>query len=440
MLIARVAPNGTARHASIDGVTRQPVVVVMTVVQNPTRRENSLDLRSSQARHGKSGIRPVAAPAYAPFVEGLRGLMALYVVLHHAALQAYDELYDGESLSAFAEGALLLCARGDTAVAVFIVLSGYCLMLPVAASGQLSGGVFSYLRRRARRILPAYYFSVLFVLCVVWAIPSLNEPLGTRWDLALPVDLAAVASHAFLIHNLHDSWIWKINGPLWSVATEWQIYLVFPLLVALWRRFGIGAVTCAGFVLGYGASLVLFASDSPITLQACPWYLSLFAIGMAVAVAARSGGRRAGWLGLAGVWLVAALALHTVVRGLDWSAKLGAWPGIVLDPLIAAAVGCLLLHCVRGPRGAHRGALVRVLEHPLLLQLGSFSYSLYLVHDPLISWTYRAMLNAGWGPEMRVWATFLVVVPLLLGCARCLYLVAERPFLPQRPSPTAVSI
>ncbi len=55
----------------------------------------------------------------------------------------------------WADYATFWLSWGQVAVDVFIVLSGYCLMLPVArAGGALRGGPVGYMKRRARRILP----------------------------------------------------------------------------------------------------------------------------------------------------------------------------------------------------------------------------------------------------------------------------------------------
>src|SRR4051812_10624228 len=88
------------------------------------------------------------------FLDGLRGLAALYVVLHHASQDVPAPMLRG-----WAAAARFLLRHGHFAVAVFIVLSGYCLMRPVArdASRQIRGGTLAYLRRRAWRILPPYY-------------------------------------------------------------------------------------------------------------------------------------------------------------------------------------------------------------------------------------------------------------------------------------------
>src|SRR5579871_2999498 len=100
------------------------------------------------------GWPPESPPDRLPFLDGLRGLAAAYVVLHHAALEV--PAVGLPRTAALVHG---LFRHGHYAVAVFIVLSGFCLMRPVLRnpSHGLPGGFLAYVGRRARRILPAYY-------------------------------------------------------------------------------------------------------------------------------------------------------------------------------------------------------------------------------------------------------------------------------------------
>ncbi len=172
------------------------------------------------------------------FLDGMRGLTALYIVLHHAALTVPPRGLSG--------GALVIrfaLRHGHAAVAVFIVLSGFCLMNSALANpgGVSPGGFWRYLGRRARRILPPYYAALAFCWLIVALVPALAKPSHSMWDRSLPTyEGGVVASHLLLIHNLSPQWIFKVQPPLWSVATEWQIYLFFPMLLALWKRFGSG--------------------------------------------------------------------------------------------------------------------------------------------------------------------------------------------------------
>ena len=77
------------------------------------------------------------------FLDGMRGLAALYVVLHHAYLEVADKAQFASIVDALGP-ARLLFDSGKLSVDVFIVLSGYVLMLPVMRSGgtdQESGGL-----------------------------------------------------------------------------------------------------------------------------------------------------------------------------------------------------------------------------------------------------------------------------------------------------------
>jgi peptidoglycan/LPS O-acetylase OafA/YrhL len=89
------------------------------------------------------------------YLDGLRGLTSLYVVIFHI------QQHLGVKLPVF----WLLFTKllyGPFAVVVFIVLSGYCLMLPVARSkaGCLSSSFPDYIKKRSRRILPPYYTEI----------------------------------------------------------------------------------------------------------------------------------------------------------------------------------------------------------------------------------------------------------------------------------------
>src|SRR5678815_519667 len=149
-------------------------------------------------------------------------------------------------------------------------------MLPVAreADGRLRGGFLGYIGRRAFRILPPYFAALGLSLLLIGYVPVLGQG-GTRtiWDDSLPgLEIGAIVSHLLLVHNWFVAWSYQINGPLWSVASEWQIYFFFPLLLLpLRRRFGNGAMLGAAALLGYAPLLVAPQASH----RAVPWYLLL---------------------------------------------------------------------------------------------------------------------------------------------------------------------
>lgn len=354
------------------------------------------------------------------------------MVLFHAVLGFTGRLSGSERLLKAFFG------FGHEAVAIFIVLSGYCLMLPVARAphGELAGGVRRYFARRAWRILPPYYAALGIALGLIAAIPALRQPgSGTIWDDSLP-GLAAgpVATHLLLLHNWFPLWAYQINGPLWSVATEWQIYFFFPLvLLPLWRRFGWGVALATAAAIGY-APLLLSQNAST---RAVPWYLLLFALGM-LAATLSFGERterfaRVRWGTLALVtWC--ACALGGTLGARSWFRFLP-----LTDLLIGCASALLLVYCAEQAKLAETGAapgkappppLLRLLQSPLLLAIGHFSYSLYLTHLPVVALCYfglRALAPLhGFG---LAGAMVVTSVPASLAFAYVFHVAVERRFV-----------
>ncbi len=186
------------------------------------------------------------APAlHINFLDGLRGLAALYVVFVHFLDMDRDGLAHWQLRLAS------LAQAGHSSVTLFIVLSGFSLMLPVAraADGTLKGGTAGFLKRRARRILPPYYAALALSLLGLLLTPAgLAFLRGARDPLFLAeLSAPAILTHLLLLHNLSFAWGHKINLALWSVATEWQIYFVLPfVLLPVWRRLGPWAMAAAG--------------------------------------------------------------------------------------------------------------------------------------------------------------------------------------------------
>src|SRR4051812_47637271 len=209
-------------------------------------------------------------------LDGLRALAAAYVVGFHAVLG-----FAAQDLTGPWRLLKRLFAFGHEAVAVFIVLSGYCLMLPVIRSRPERPGVElgRFLRRRALRILPPYFAALLASLILLAVVPVLRTTSHTTWDDSLPgLQVGAIVSHLLVVHNWSPSWGYQINGPLWSVASEWQIYFFFPfVLLPAWRRQGMLGALAVAALIGY-APLLFAASASRVAI---PWYLLLFALGMA---------------------------------------------------------------------------------------------------------------------------------------------------------------
>ncbi len=370
------------------------------------------------------------------FLDGLRGLAALYVVLSHAALLLSQGT---RQVSHWAGLFLKPLAFGHYAVAVFIVLSGFCLMLPVAQSADqhLRGGWRGYLLRRSRRILPPYYAAFLLSALTLPLVTLAKHRAGVLSTDADRLTFGDVISHLLLVHNWNSVYFQSIDGPLWSVATEWQIYFFLPfVLLPLWRRGGLALTTIASLVIGYAPHFLWSAGHN--LDWACPWYLILFALGMAGAVISTGRDPRLRLLFESMPWgfATAVLAVITAVWHLltpksEAVAESGSsqWYMDILCGLFSAS---LLVLCTRRAQGG-KFWLTQVLQSPPAMALGAMSYSLYLIHDPLEQSAIWLLCSRHYPFGSLLLVTFLLVVPAVIGLCYLFHLAFERPFMPGRP-------
>ncbi len=319
------------------------------------------------------------------------------------------------------------------AVDVFIVLSGFCLMLPVARNDQfaLPGGWGTFLTRRAKRILPPYYTALLLGLgmsalrCRLW-------PDGWEAKAIAQVDFApkAILAHIFLVQNMWDPWARAIDGPTWSVATESQIYILFPLfLLPLWRR--LNPVMVILFVSAIGTDIFLATRTSLCTtnsgLTSCAWYLGLFAMGMYAAQChvRKWNIRLRPWLLTAGLAFIAGAAIAIIF--LDWM-PIFMW---ALDLIIGAATALMLAYLSSFSSHRTKNPAVSFLELRPLVALGTFSYSFYLIHAPILNVVVTILLKNQAAPAASaciLGGTILAIIFL----ARIFYQLVELPSMYKR--------
>ena len=364
------------------------------------------------------------------FLDGIRGITAIYVLLHHLAIDL-----QGGGLPHWLQSCLGLFRYGHFAVDIFIVLSGYSLMIPVARDGSsfLRGGIAGYIKRRAKRILPPYYAALIgamLLLVVTQGLP--RTPLGDFAGYSLPHALGII-SHLLLFHNLSPEWIDEINSPLWSVATEWQIYFLFPLvLLPLYRRGGITVTVIVAFLLGMTPHW-LFKGYAD---QACFWFLGLFALGM---LAAKLNFSKAVFIQSTtrfpyGIFSLLCFAIVKILllRHGTWlgDSSNGWWR---LDPFVGLGTAGLLACWTKALLNNQMNLGIRFFSTKPLLILGAFSYSLYLTHAPIIIAIHRFLISAPISTKIGSVILLVTSVPACLILAYLFHLAFERPFMPGRP-------
>ena len=339
-----------------------------------------------------------------PHLDGVRGLAALFVVLHHA--EAEVPTYGRLGLL----GDIL--QLGHYSVTAFIILSGYCLTLQTLDNGGLRGGVIAFLRRRARRLIPPYLAALAFSTVLILTL--IGHKAGTKWDASLPITPRSLAMHTLFIHNWDVSEAHTINYVFWSIAVEWQIYFAFPILLAGCRRLGCGPTVTLALIAGYAGHLLVKGTS---LAASSPHLYGMFALGMLAANVAHSPTwvrwkARIPWLPIGASALVVAISL------------LATGPQEVVDLPVGVAFACGLVLLSRPGRWS------TWLGCRPLVALGACSYSLYLVHAPLL----RLILEYGiWPANLPRSSEFLLLstagVAAIVACSFLFYLGFERPFL-----------
>ncbi|HWB01174.1 MAG TPA: acyltransferase [Pirellulales bacterium] len=350
-------------------------------------------------------------------IDLARGLAALSVFVYHYGVAG--ALVELTGISAFRWVAI---PGARWAVPFFFAISGFCIHLSeisfLERTGRQSLDLRLYARRRFWRIYPTYAFALLFS-CTIVALRG--ESLGVRDFLIHAANLQALDQAAFN----------SINVVLWSVSVEMLLYLIYP--VWLWLRLRVGLI--GAFSIGCGISLATSAIvatcvETPVPSPAQWFFVNLWAGWLAGAALAEGMTKRPELFRTATWWIVGVAAW---LLGLGWQSfdSESAWSlcfngslltVLTLWPLSGMVLAEPWFHAVRQPVVKYAIAWVGA--------CGLCSYSLYLLHEPLIH--VRMSLVAGVENMTLRLAAIVVGFPAIVGCCWLSYVVVELPFMKYR--------
>lgn len=309
-------------------------------------------------------------------LDGLRGVLAVYVMLGHTAPFIPWPPVVGRVIEA-------MVSHGLAGVDLFFALSGLVI---VQSIGRFKGRVLPFIAARARRLLPVYFV----VLAIAILALSLRSPFSVMpwvhpgdleyefWEAGLPHALLAhLAVHLALLQGLvphgglRDAQF-SLLGPAWSLSTEWQFYALIAVLTLWIGTDDRGLARLVWIFLTVAVAGRVYGGAMPLSWTFHRAFLpneaAYFAIGIAAARLWRGGG-------IAGFGTVLVVAsLIGASHGAGWA---------MVGKAVPPAIWALAVAAQRVP--AHR--LVRpiaaVLGHPVVTWLGAVSYPLYLVNEPV---------------------------------------------------------
>lgn len=341
------------------------------------------------------------------YIDGLRAIAILAVVGGHY----YQNVY-AVGLPRWVD---FMGWSGGLGVQLFLMLSGFCVSWQYLGPKKRAFTTVDFIKRRANRILPAYYAALLISLFFY------HPP--TTSDLVFQI-----ATHATLTHNLFPSSVLEINGPLWSIALEFQLYLAFPMLFRIYRTNGLTTMLVVCFVIEAVFRCVVaywIGTDfHPATFSlaySVPGRIFEFALGIAAAAIIAGNEPRATrftrlhWLSFA--LLIFLLPLLAVI------AKRFTGVTSPLTEFLLSIFFFLLLTNL----DKHETVGNWLFSRPALTWVGKVSYSVYLMHILILPELAGAVVYLG-QPWIAVSACVPVVLLVVLICSLFYYAV-EAPSL-----------
>ena len=391
---------------------------------------------SSTRLSSETGLSRVA-PYYA--LDAWRGLAAFWVVMLHSCL---PYIISGHR-SFLRNPVYMVSIWGQLGVTIFFVISGYCITGAAYSSIAARKPLIRFCADRARRIYPPY----LAALCLAAALLMVTAFL--QWHHLLPAygspPEPLALRYLFWLTNLTLTQLPAGQASLlvvaWSLCYEVAFYAVIacflgvglllgtrdPLRRVALLLAGVGMMTCGSLI---------WLCVSPAT---CPFPLDLwyqFGFGsllfLRFALHARSPGtfvhslRQSTRMTITGVFVfsMAFLVLPRQYHGI-WSGTLG-HPSMRVQ-CVAAMLFCAILYLLR----PHDARLLRNAPIRAFTRIGAFSYSLYLVHLPLLPYVDKGFRRLGFTGDGYL-LTYVTQIVVSVTAGWLFFLLVERRFISGR--------
>jgi peptidoglycan/LPS O-acetylase OafA/YrhL len=328
------------------------------------------------------------------FLDYVRGIAILSVFLFHSLQEsfhfsslAWNSLLRDYSSAPKSFLALLPASFGWAGVSIFFVVSGFCIHLSFHKQGREWRSFFI---RRFFRIFPPYFFALL-LFAAIFSMTTFNLKLQL---FPGSVGWRQFFAHLFLVHNFDPISYWSINPSFWSIAVEAQLYLLYPVLLMLvaklgWRRTMVFVAVCEllidginGVAAGMEGAEDFYGFQSPRFIFEIASFVHWFAVSP---------------LGYWFSWSLGAFIADAFLEGQRLplaKSPIILWATLVamsyfvrpMSPFFFVLVAVLTATIISKTLS---GTLPKVrvpgfcLKH--LRKTGLWSYSIYLLHQPLVA-------------------------------------------------------
>jgi len=292
-----------------------------------------------------------------------------------------------------------LLRGGYLAVQSFFLLSGFVLARSYASTRWNRHTLARFVMARFARIYPAYLLSLVLIS---WFVAEFLLNSGR----SLHQKATILTDYAFVLQGWTGSLNVGWNTPAWSLSCEFFFYLCFPLAF-LWMGRGSPMRVLPVLAACFIAPLLLAREGVPQVWKPI-YHLSDFVAGIATAriygalIESRLRTKTARHLGfwLSVVPLVAGAAFIIWPHVLDGTV-------MTLNTVLRPLNVLLLIGLATGG-----GFIVRALSTDLAGYLGKASYSMYILHIPLL-WWFSRYTSFRWGTAPPAWTGFLFIAAVI---------------------------
>lgn len=342
-------------------------------------------------------------------LDHLRFLAILLVMFRHF----HAGITTPSSLSSFADFVKLWIVKGATGVSLFLVLSGF-LFCVICDAGRKEIKYKDFLTNRILRIAP-------LLLVVFFIIITINRGQST------PMDVFRLLTLQLNTGNNVTGWGYSNfpSGPIWTIAVEFQFYLIFPFLVRILHQFGVSRLFAMMLCVLVIRAIIAYSVNGPMysnLYHSITGRLDQFLWGMIIGYfyieTKNKEFNKMTCLAL----MLGSIAINTLL--MPYSID-NLFYRIYSFNIEAFAWGMFILGYLKFSIN------INTTIDKSLAYLGGLSYSLYLLHLPIGSILIHQLPAYGM-KNHGVTTTALVILPVCIAISAITFYSIEKPFLAMR--------
>ncbi len=343
----------------------------------------------------RSKIESAEVPHQYKFINGIRGLAAVFVFVNHAPFVLTNL---GVTNAIFSSWGQIYPNLGSFGVQIFFCITGFLFFDKIIKSNNIDWNVFFI--SRLKRVAPLYYFSSVIVIFI--AVAFSTQPIFTRETL---LTLAGIFTFNFIDNPLKigGTSLVPLSSVTWTLVHEWRFYAVLPVVaICYYSKYRYVALA---------AALTLAAVDLGTSAVVCWTY---FLTGIIAAVIHRMEFKSTLKL-LATIFASATFILTCGLLDV---------PGYGYARFAITSVFFICI-TVSNPR---------ILHYQFLNRLSDISYSIYLMHLPVMYIVFKfasTLTDLSQISKYTFWSINFICIPVIVAISTLTFVYVEKRYMQQ---------